>query len=93
MYDAAASATAPAFSRWRASISRYSSLASAFSRNASHSAIARWYRRADGRRRQAHERLALEVVLEDVLLVAGEGAVGQAQDVVALDELGRGAAG
>ena len=45
------------------------------------------------RRRQPHERLALEVVLEDVLLVAGEGAVGQAQDVVALDEVRRGAGG
>ena len=36
---------------------------------------------------QAYEGLALEVVLEDVLLVARERAVGQAQDVVALDQL------
>ena len=35
-------------------------------------------------RRELEERLALEVVLEDVLLVVGEGAVGQAKDVVAL---------
>ncbi len=41
------------------------------------------------RGREADEGLALEVVLEDVLLVARERAVGEAQDVVALDQLRR----
>ena len=41
-----------------------------------------------GGRRQAFERLPLEIVLEYELLVAAKGAVGQTEHVVAVDQLG-----